>query len=180
MPDFEILFGGYWMKILAEDYVVPVNSYGTCSICLFGTDRNYWLLGDVFLRGWYSIHDHTNGQMGFVPYSGSAKTKPDAATSTPTAASPTSESGSSESACIDPNALNIYDYVMWALGGVILTLSAVAWCKIPRHNGKMNKKTADVIPQRIDEEIAVQPISSEDKTISVDWDNNFENYLSKT
>ena len=91
MPDFEILFGGYWMKVFAEDYVVPVNRAGTCSICLFGNeDRDYWLLGSAFLRGWYSIHDHTNGRMGFVPYSGSAKTQPPASTGTPTIASPES------------------------------------------------------------------------------------------
>ena len=136
MPDFDILFGNYWMKVFAEDYVVPVNRSGTCSICLFGNDNNYWLLGASFLRGWYSIHDHAQGRMGFVPYSGSAKTKPDASTGTPTIASPESRSGSSESSCNDPSALNVYDFITWAFGSVILIVSAVAWCKIPRHNGK--------------------------------------------
>ena len=26
-----------------------------------------WVLGDAFMRGWYTIHDHTNAQQGFVP-----------------------------------------------------------------------------------------------------------------
>ena len=78
MPSFDLLFGQYWLTVLAEDYVVEVNSFGTCAICLFGTDygaHNYWLLGDAFMRSWYNIHDHANNRMGFVPFIGSNKSK---------------------------------------------------------------------------------------------------------
>ena len=37
---------------------------------------NFWIFGDAFLRGWYSIYDHDNNRMGFVPFIGSTKTKP--------------------------------------------------------------------------------------------------------
>jgi hypothetical protein len=38
---------------------------------LDGTNQDYWLLGDVFLRGYYSIHDNSdraNARIGFAPH----------------------------------------------------------------------------------------------------------------
>ena len=88
MPSFELLYGGYWMDVKADDYVIAI--YGTtCSLCFSGYDGlDEWILGDAFMRGWYNIHDHTNNRMGFVPFSGSTKVKPTLATSTPTTALP--------------------------------------------------------------------------------------------
>ena len=77
IPSFDLLFGGYWFTVLAEDYIVPVNDHGTCVICLTEDDDDYWLLGDAFMRSWYNIHDHANGRMGFVPFIGSNKQKPE-------------------------------------------------------------------------------------------------------
>ena len=43
------------------------------------------MLGDAFLRGWYSIHQYEpKPVMGFVPFIGSAKSVPTRATNTPT------------------------------------------------------------------------------------------------
>ena len=44
-----------------------------------------WLLGDAFMRGWYNIHDHDNLRIGFVPFTGSSKSVPETATTTPSA-----------------------------------------------------------------------------------------------
>ena len=83
LPTFELLFGEYWFEILPEDYVVPIFEDGSgCMVCMFD-DSDMWILGDVFLRGFYSIHDHTNNRMGFVPYVGSSKSKPQYTDSTP-------------------------------------------------------------------------------------------------
>ena len=41
-------------------------------------DLDYWLLGDVFLRGYYSIYDNTNhnaARIGFAPHATSTKPK---------------------------------------------------------------------------------------------------------
>ena len=81
MPSFDILFGDHWFTIEGKDYVVPVNDEGACAFCLVADDSGYWLLGDVFMRGWYNIHDYTNMRMGFVPYQGSTKSKAEAKTS---------------------------------------------------------------------------------------------------
>ena len=63
MPSFELLFGGYWLRVNPKDYVV--KAYGKkCVLCL-GIDENRWILGDAFLRGWYSMHDLTNKRIGF-------------------------------------------------------------------------------------------------------------------
>merc|ERR1712060_5765 len=43
-----------------------------------------WLLGDAFMRGWYSIHDADNMRMGWYSIDTDAKPNPTAKTSTPT------------------------------------------------------------------------------------------------
>lgn len=77
------------MEVLPEDYVIDMNDgSGMCEICL-NTQRGAtdWVLGDAFMRGWYSIHDHENLRMGFTPFTGSPKLLP-VAGSTPSEALP--------------------------------------------------------------------------------------------
>ena len=91
-----MLYGGYWMDVTAEDLSIDIYSDGSrCSLCFSGYDISYWILGDAFMRGWYNIHDHTNKQMGFVPYSSSNKNVPTVATSIPTTPLPNVEAPSS-------------------------------------------------------------------------------------
>jgi len=63
MPSFDLLFGGYWLRVNPKDYVVKAYDE-KCILCL-GIDEKRWILGDVFLRGWYSMHDLTNKRIGF-------------------------------------------------------------------------------------------------------------------
>ena len=74
------------MEVTPDDYIIDISANGgTCSVCFSGYPSiDYWILGDAFMRGWYTIHDHTNMRMGFVPYTGSSKGVPIEATSIPT------------------------------------------------------------------------------------------------
>lgn len=82
-PEFELLVGGYWFRVLPKDYVVYGSTGETCALCFDAYDIDYWILGDSFLRGWYSIHDYDQTRVGFVPYKGSEKTAPEKAKSVP-------------------------------------------------------------------------------------------------
>lgn len=57
-----MLYGGYWFEVLPEDYLIDVSlaSDGSvCALCLTSIDGFYeWILGDVFMRGYYNIHKH--------------------------------------------------------------------------------------------------------------------------
>jgi len=86
MPGFEMLYGGYWMSVTADDLSIDIYSDGSrCSLCFSGYDTiDYWILGDAFMRGWYNIHDHTNKRMGFVGLASGGKEVPVEATEIPT------------------------------------------------------------------------------------------------
>ena len=45
MPEFDILFGGYWFTVHPDDYITEINTTGWCGGCLDGTSSDYWLLG---------------------------------------------------------------------------------------------------------------------------------------
>lgn len=66
---------GYWLEFHPDDYVIEVTN-GNVTGCVLGftaSEMPYFLLGDVFLRGYYSVHDHTNDRIGFAPHATSKK-----------------------------------------------------------------------------------------------------------
>ena len=65
--------------VTPEDYTVATDQdLDECAFCLQGTNGySYWILGDAFMRGWYSIHDYSNMRFGFAPFKGSSKTVPE-------------------------------------------------------------------------------------------------------
>jgi hypothetical protein len=70
-----ILIDGYWLEFHPDDYIVQIESAGItgCLLGFTGSDAPYWLLGDVLLRGYYSVHDMTNDRIGFAPHATSYK-----------------------------------------------------------------------------------------------------------
>lgn len=75
LPIIEILYGGYWMEMLPEDYIVEYEGY--CFACLGKADYGEeWILGDAFMRGFYSTHDHKSQKFGFAPHAESTKRAP--------------------------------------------------------------------------------------------------------
>lgn len=76
-PKFSVRYGGYWAEILPEDYILDVSLAQDDSICMVGltwqSDEEGWMLGDVFLRGFYATHDMDTKKFGFAPSAGSRK-----------------------------------------------------------------------------------------------------------
>lgn len=75
-PTIRFLYGGYWMEMLPVDYALPIEGYTeSCLLRMWEEtdDPTMWLLGDPFLRGYYSTHDHDNNAFGFVPHATSSK-----------------------------------------------------------------------------------------------------------
>jgi hypothetical protein len=69
LPTIDLLFGGYWMEMQVDDYVLPFQS-GVCALCMSAMDINFAVLGSSFMRDFYSVHDMTNGKFGFAPLVG--------------------------------------------------------------------------------------------------------------
>jgi len=55
-----------------EDFIIEYK--GECFLCMFdnGSEMN-WLLGDSFLRGYYTVHSYQNATFGLVPHNTSTK-----------------------------------------------------------------------------------------------------------
>lgn len=74
-PVIQYAVGGYWLESRPEDYFVEWA--GSCFMCIFSNGfDDMFLLGDDFLRGYYSVHDHTTAKFGFAPNTGSVKNAP--------------------------------------------------------------------------------------------------------
>lgn len=44
-----------------------------CVLGIFKNNSEYWLLGEPFFRGYYTVHDDSGGRLGVVPHSLSSK-----------------------------------------------------------------------------------------------------------
>ncbi len=76
LPQFDLLFGGYWLQVSIDDLVLNLDGY-TCVTLLVGAD--FVLLGNPLLRNFYTIYDMKNLRMGFaaLPSSSVFTTKAD-------------------------------------------------------------------------------------------------------
>ena len=62
--------------MLPVDYLVPTHKGSDrCFICIYPEAKGVkgWLLGDAFLRGYYSMYNYDTRRFGFSPHSKSTK-----------------------------------------------------------------------------------------------------------
>lgn len=75
-PNIYLQVNGYWIEFRPEDYLLDASDNNDRSFCIFAFTQNtdeFWLLGDVFYRGYYVIHDDLNAKIGIAPHSTSHK-----------------------------------------------------------------------------------------------------------
>jgi len=71
-----------WMAVEPSTYLLNADTTSSVenALCVIGMVPNsgdYWLVGDVFLRGFYSVHRMDDMTIGFVPHAGSTKPRLD-------------------------------------------------------------------------------------------------------
>jgi saccharopepsin len=73
MPNLTFQFGGKDMTLTANDYTLQMKSWlGTvCISGISGIDlppqmSDVWIVGDVFLRKYYTVYDYENSRVGFA------------------------------------------------------------------------------------------------------------------
>jgi hypothetical protein len=61
--------GQVYLEITPENYVLSfdVGIAGKCVMGFAASSSDYWLLGDSFLRNFYTIWDEDNDRLGFAP-----------------------------------------------------------------------------------------------------------------
>lgn len=67
-PSFTFNLGGFDFELTSEFYMYEIDQDKTkiCWVLMMDAGVPFWLLGDVFLRGYYSIYDMENMQVGLA------------------------------------------------------------------------------------------------------------------
>lgn len=71
LPDLVLTMGGQTFTLKSSDYIINQMNI----LCLFGftgidvPSGALWIMGDIFIRKYYSVFDYGNKRMGFAPVS---------------------------------------------------------------------------------------------------------------
>lgn len=68
----------YWTQMDVKDYVFvapdeTIEGNLVCGLAITGNFGEFFLFGNSFLRGYYTIHDMQSGQLGLIPHATSTK-----------------------------------------------------------------------------------------------------------
>ncbi|KAG5327900.1 ASPP protease, partial [Acromyrmex heyeri] len=71
LPDIYFIIGGKVFELTSEDYIIKLERYNVCTSAFMDAvlheNSPKWILGNVFLRRYYTEFDMKNNQMGFAP-----------------------------------------------------------------------------------------------------------------
>lgn len=70
-PSLYLLVGDYWLEVTPQTYLVELSG-PYCIVGIGNSGDDTWLLGDVFLRNFYSVWDDENNRVGLAPHITSA------------------------------------------------------------------------------------------------------------
>ncbi len=80
-PTLELLFGDYWLQVLPEHYIFNdvKESFNLWTLCIDTRHpfSDELVLGNSFLKGYYTVHDYETNRFGFAPHSTSSKRAPE-------------------------------------------------------------------------------------------------------
>jgi len=70
LPDFEVTIGGQKYSLSSADYLIPDSTL--CLVGMMGMDMSQlpnplWILGDVFMRKYYTVFDYGQERVGIAP-----------------------------------------------------------------------------------------------------------------
>ena len=67
-PSFNLRIDGVYFEVTPATYLFDFRELGarSCSVLIYEVEADYWLIGDVFLRNYYSVWDQDNSKLGFA------------------------------------------------------------------------------------------------------------------
>lgn len=60
--------GSCLFEVHPSTYLIAFQNSAECGFGIVPMGSDSWLLGDVFLRNYYSVWDHDNNRIGLVPH----------------------------------------------------------------------------------------------------------------
>lgn len=79
-PSVYLLVESHWVEMSPKDYIVRASTdfadRNNCFIGFTSVDADTFVLGDSFMRGFYTIHSDSTSMVGIVPHSNSIKSSP--------------------------------------------------------------------------------------------------------